>query len=140
MRLRTICNLLPCGADCSKYRTLMKKNVLMSLLAGCCAACSASTESLPAIKQELAAEKAVLVDVREQDEWDAGHLKTARLLPLSKLHANAKAAEGLPKDKIIYIHCRSGRRSVTAAGILKKQGFDARSLSQGYSTLAKEGL
>ena len=116
----------------------MKNNLLMSLFAGCCAACAASNESLPAVKQELADEKAVLVDVREQSEWDAGHLKTARLLPLSKLQANAKAAEGLPKDKVIYIHCRSGRRAVTAVDILKQQGFDARSLPQGFSELNKE--
>ena len=84
--------------------------------------------------------RAVLVDVRERDEWNAGHLKAARFLPLSELQTSTKAAVGLPKDKPIYIHCRSGRRAVVAADLLKKQGYDARSLPQGYSELNKEGL
>jgi rhodanese-related sulfurtransferase len=118
----------------------MKKNFFLSLFAGCCAACTATNELLPSIKQELATGRAVLVDVRERDEWDAGHLKTARLLSLSELQSNPKAAAGLPKDKPVYVHCRSGRRAVTATDILKKQGYDARSLPQSYSALAKEGF
>ncbi|MBM3858302.1 MAG: rhodanese-like domain-containing protein [Verrucomicrobia bacterium] len=118
----------------------MKTKLLMSLIAGCCAACAASNESLPAIKQEVAAGRAVLVDVREKSEWDAGHLKSARLLPLSRLETDAKAADGLPKDKPVYVHCRSGARTVSAVKILKQQGFDARGLPQSYSTLAKEGF
>jgi rhodanese-related sulfurtransferase len=119
----------------------MKQNVLMSLLAGCCmTACAESSPPLAEIKKAVTEGRAVLVDVREQNEWDAGHLKAARLLPLSRLQADAKAAAGLPKDKVIYIHCRSGRRAVTAAEILKKQGFNACPLPQQFSDLSRENL
>jgi rhodanese-related sulfurtransferase len=45
-----------------------------------------------------------------------------------------------PKDKIIYCHCRSGRRCLTAADILKKQGYDVRPLKAGYEDLLKAGF
>ena len=84
-------------------------------------------DSLDMVKKGLAEEKAVLVDVREKKEWDAGHLEQAKLVPLSKLRKEtdleklAKSlANDLPKDKIIYTHCRSGVRCVAAADVLKK--------------------
>ena len=79
-------------------------------------------DTLETIKKATADKTAVLVDVREADEWTAGHVKGATFLPLSELKdANAEAvAKKLPKDKIIYTHCRAGRRSVAAAELLEK--------------------
>ena len=60
-------------------------------------------DSLEAVKENLQAGKAIIVDVREQSEWDAGHLKGAVLIPQSKLKAESQLSEvlkGLPKDKI----------------------------------------
>ena len=53
-----------------------------------------------------------LVDVREADEWAAGHIKGAQFLPLSKFDP-AKLPPAQPGKRIV-IHCRSGRRSITA--------------------------
>jgi hypothetical protein len=50
-------------------------------------------DPLDAVKKAVASKKAVLIDVREKAEWDQGHLKDARLLPLSSLKENS-----LPKD------------------------------------------
>src|SRR5882757_7421396 len=77
------------------------------------------------VKKAVADGKAVLLDVREKDEWDAGHLKDAKLLPLSTLKGGAKAedvAKVAPKDKIVYCHCGSGVRCLKAADELKKLG------------------
>lgn len=94
------------------------------------------------VKQRVQEKKALLLDVREQAEWDAGHLKAARLLPLSSLKEGdpTKATKDLPKDKILYLHCASGRRVLQAADILQKQGFDVRPLKAGFNDLLKEGF
>ena len=95
------------------------------------------------IKKALADGKAVLLDVREKDEWDDGHLKDAKLLPLSALKAGAKAedvAKVAPKDTIVYCHCGSGVRCLKAADELKKLGYDVRPLKPGYKDLLKAGF
>ncbi len=100
-------------------------------------------DSLATVKKNVKAKKAILIDVREKSEWDAGHIKSAKLVSLSKLNAlpkGTKSIKDLPKDKIIYCHCRSGKRVLTAAPILKKMGYDIRPLTAGYSTLVSNGF
>ena len=102
-----------------------------------------TADTLDAVKTAVADGSAVLLDVREQDEWDAGHLTAAKLLPLSSLKGAPKAdavAKVVPKDKIVYCHCASGIRSVKAADALKKLGYDARPLKAGYAELVKAGF
>jgi rhodanese-related sulfurtransferase len=102
-----------------------------------------TTDTPEEVKKGLAAGKAVLLDVREKDEWDAGHLKDAKLLPLSALKGGAKAedvAKVAPKDKIVYCHCGSGVRCLKAADELKKLGYDVRPLKPGYKDLLKAGF
>jgi phage shock protein E len=102
-----------------------------------------TTDSLATIKENVKAGKAVLIDVREQKEWDAGHLKDARLLPQSKLKAEDGLAElikSLSKDKVIYTHCRGGNRALVCGEILKKHGFDVRPLKSGYKDLVDAGF
>ena len=99
-------------------------------------------DSLDTVKKAVAEKKALIVDVREKSEWDAGHLAGAKLLPLSALKENPTSVDvkGLPKDKPIYLHCGSGKRCLVAAEILKKQGYDARALKEGYQDLVKSGF
>lgn len=100
-------------------------------------------DSLQAVKGNVQTGKALIVDVREQGEWDAGHLQGAILLPQSKLRVEGQLAEllkVLPKDKIIYTHCKAGGRALTCGDILKKQGYDVRPLKAGYETLLEAGF
>jgi phage shock protein E len=95
------------------------------------------------VKKALAEGKAVLLDVREMTEWDDGHLKDAKLLPLSVLKAGAKPeelAKLMPKGKIVYCHCAAGRRSLKAADELKKLGYEVRPLKLGYDDLLEAGF
>ena len=63
-----------------------------------------------------------LLDVREQDEYDAGHIHGAILLPYTEIES--KAGEMLPdKDKQLLVYCRSGRRSKIAAEALARLGY-----------------
>jgi rhodanese-related sulfurtransferase len=102
-------------------------------------------DSLDTVKENLKSGKAVLLDVREQKEWDAGHLKDARLVPQSKLKSESESAladllKTLPKDKVIYTHCRAGGRALNCGEILKKHGFDVRPLKAGYQDLVEAGF
>ena len=106
-----------------------------------------TTDSLEMVRQRITEGTAVLVDVREKGEWDAGHLMDAVLVPLSELRNESKAedfasqlAETVPKDKIIYCHCRSGGRVLAATPILKRLGYDVRPLEFGYNDLLKAGF
>ncbi len=102
-----------------------------------------TADSPEQIKKAIAEKKAVLIDVREQKEWDAGHLKDAALLPLSKLKKGATKEEiekAIPKGKVAYLHCKSGGRCLIAAEILKKQGYDVRALKEGYEDLLGAGF
>lgn len=68
---------------------------------------------------------AVILDVRTQEEFDAGHIPGAVLLPVDLIEAqSAEVAKVLPdKDAEILIYCRSGRRAHTAAQILADMGY-----------------
>jgi phage shock protein E len=88
----------------------------------------------------MAGKGALLVDVREPREWDEGHVDGAILLPLSVLRAGKRLGRALPSGKILYVHCRSGGRARIAAGILRKQGYDARPLKAGFDDLRRAGF
>jgi rhodanese-related sulfurtransferase len=66
---------------------------------------------------------ALVLDVREDSEWAAGHIPGARHIPLGRLSGKIAELEKL-KDKTIVISCRSGHRSARACAMLKKAGFE----------------
>jgi len=88
---------------------------------------------------------ALLLDVREADEWDAGHAPEALWIPMGELQA--RVAE-LPRDRRIVAICRSGNRSHVVAGALIGAGYDAVNLDGGmrawmaedYEVVASDGL
>ncbi|MCA9211635.1 MAG: rhodanese-like domain-containing protein [Planctomycetales bacterium] len=91
--------------------------------------------------EQLAAGDAILLDVREQDEWTAGHLEHAKLLCLSALQEMTSAEQtGLSADKPIFSHCRAGVRSVYAAAFLRRLGIECEPLQQGFEELLALGL
>ena len=67
-------------------------------------------------------EEHIILDTREQDEFDEGHIPGAILIPYTEI--DNKAEEMLPdKDKLILVYCRSGRRSKIASESLAKLGY-----------------
>jgi phage shock protein E len=100
-------------------------------------------DSLPTVQKNITEKKAVLVDVREKSEWDKGHVEGAIFLPLSGLQTGidpTALAKQVPKDKIIYTHCVVGKRSLTAADILERSGYQVRPLKAGYKELVAAGF
>lgn len=100
-------------------------------------------DSLDVVRSAVERASAVLLDVREKSEWDEGHLADAQLISLSSLR-NAVSIEdmlsGLPKDKRIYVHCRSGGRVLTFAEMLSGRGYDIHPLKAGYEQLLQAGF
>lgn len=83
-------------------------------------------------------EGAHLIDVREQNEWDAGHAPTAQHLPASSLLENL---DQLPEDdEALYIVCRSGGRSFQVAQWLNGNGFEAINVAGGMDIWFESGL
>jgi rhodanese-related sulfurtransferase len=80
---------------------------------------------------ELANTEALVLDVREPDEFAAGHIPHAINLPLSQLRARYGE---LPPDRDLWICCVVGQRAYYATRFLAQQGYRARNLSGGYTT------
>jgi rhodanese-related sulfurtransferase len=86
--------------------------------------------------------KALLVDVREPDEWSGGVAKDAALLPLSDLlgaRSRWKPFLAGVGEREIVLYCRSGSRSSHAASVLAKEGFRT-SNAGGFSDWKAAGL
>lgn len=102
-----------------------------------------TSDSLDTVKQRLAKKEAVLLDVREPSEWNEAHVEGAISLPNSKLQKGLDAeslSKIIPKDKIVYTHCKAGRRALAAAEELSKQGYDVRPLKPGIQELLDAGF
>ena len=80
---------------------------------------------------------AVAVDVREPEEWQAGHVDGSLWIPLGELQARAGE---LPRDRPLVIVCRSGARSGYAADALVAAGYDASNLAGGLHAWAAAAL
>ena len=99
---------------------------LLLLLVGCSG--NTADSSYQQITQEEAKEMmdtqdVVILDVREQNEYDGGHIPGAVLLPVGTID-EAAAAEVIPdKDSTVLVYCRSGNRSKTASSKLAKLGY-----------------
>jgi rhodanese-related sulfurtransferase len=81
--------------------------------------------------ERIAQTDALIVDVRESEEFEAGHIPAAINLPLSQMRQ--RYAE-LPKDREIWLTCRVGQRAYYATRFLVQHGYRARNLSGGYTT------
>jgi len=62
-----------------------------------------------------------IIDVREPEEYQAGHIINAVNIPMSQFR---QRLDEIPKDKAVYVHCRSAQRSYNVARALGQLGFD----------------
>jgi rhodanese-related sulfurtransferase len=94
----------------------------------------------PSVRAEaaraLVQDGALLLDVREGTEWNAGHAPHARHLPLGRI---AEAPRQLRSGQRLVVACRSGNRSRLATTRLRAMGFDAVNLSGGMHAWVQAG-
>ena len=91
---------------------------------------------------------AVIVDVRELNEWDLGHIPGAIHVPLGQLGPRADSSSpnadpGLTgrAGTLVVTHCATGKRSILAADLLQKLGYrNVVSIRGGFVSWAREGL
>jgi rhodanese-related sulfurtransferase len=80
----------------------------------------------------------MLLDVREDDEWQLGHAPGAVHIPMADIPARVEAAE-LDYDRAIYVVCRQGGRSLQVVQYLTHIGFDAVNVVGGMVAWQKAG-
>ncbi|SEG76387.1 Rhodanese-related sulfurtransferase [Thermomonospora echinospora] len=93
-------------------------------------------EDVPSAKVADVPQDAYLLDVREQDEWDAGHAPAAVHIPMGQL--GDRAGE-IPQDREVYVICRSGVRSAQVTVALNNAGWTARNVDGGMQEWAGAG-
>lgn len=99
---------------------------LLLLFTGCGG--STADNSYQQITQEEAKEmmntqEVIILDVREQNEYDSGHIPGAVLLPVGTIDEDTAAAVIPEKDSTVLVYCRSGNRSKTASSALAELGY-----------------
>lgn len=87
-------------------------------------------------KQALVKKTHVLIDVREQEEYDEVHIKDIKLIPLGNIETEAAK---LNKNQKYIMVCRSGKRSKKAAEQLKSLGFNAVNMTGGMNEWQEKG-
>jgi rhodanese-related sulfurtransferase len=93
-------------------------------------------EALPEVPAAGVPDAAWLLDVREPDEWDAGHAPQAHHIPLGQL---GNRANEVPQDEDVYVICRSGHRSGRATQALNGAGWQAINVAGGMQDWAAAG-
>jgi rhodanese-related sulfurtransferase len=74
---------------------------------------------------------AMLLDVRDPDEFEDGHLPGATNIPLPQLRLRESE---IPRDREVWVYCAAGQRAYFAQRLLRQRGIDAWNLSGGYAT------
>lgn len=96
-----------------KITYLLILAVLLFVLGGC-----AHTP-----QEYFAAPRAMVIDVRTEQEWKEGHLDGAILIPHDRIEQEIAAVASDKKGRI-YLYCRTGRRTGLAFDVLKKAGYE----------------
>lgn len=91
------------------------------------------------LRRMMSKSEAVVIDVRPEAEFAAGHIRGAINIPVSRLAARARA---LPRDREIVAYCRGPycMLAVDAVSRLRRKGYSARRLEDGYPEWAARGL
>lgn len=120
----------------------------MGILTMFCSLCGCGTtqaedfKSLSVEEYAKAIEDTAIVrlDVRTAEEYAEGHIANTINIDVLKDDFESKAVATQPKDKVIAVNCRSGKRSKNAARILVKNGFMVIELDAGYNGWVAKGM
>lgn len=116
--------------------------IMLCSLFGCSSAQTQGFKSLTVEEYAKAIEDTGIVrlDVRTAEEYADGHIANTINIDVLKDDFEKKTKASLPKDKVIAVNCRSGKRSKNAARILVKNGFKVIELDAGYNDWLAKGM
>ena len=116
--------------------------IMLCSLFGCSSAQAQGFKSLTVDEYAKVIENTAIVrlDVRTAEEYADGHIANTINIDVLKDDFEKKAKATLPKDKVIAVNCRSGKRSKNAARILVKNGFKVIELDAGYNDWLAKGM
>ena len=121
---------------------LMGILIMLCSLFGCSSAQTQGFKSLTVEEYAKAIEDTGIVrlDVRTAEEYADGHIANTINIDVLKDDFEKKTKASLPKEKVIAVNCRSGKRSKNAARILVKNGFKVIELDAGYNDWLAKGM
>ncbi|WP_067451545.1 rhodanese-like domain-containing protein [Actinomadura macra] len=93
-------------------------------------------DDVPAVDAADVPQEGYLLDVREQEEWDAGHVPGAVHIPMGQL---GDRASEVPRDQEVFVICRSGARSAQVTVALNQAGWLTRNVDGGMKRWAEVG-
>ncbi|MGY1716989.1 rhodanese-like domain-containing protein [Geodermatophilus sp. SYSU D01106] len=93
-------------------------------------------QQVPTVSADELPADAVLLDVREDDEWVAGHAEGATHIPMGEVPARL---DDVPEGDPLYVVCRSGGRSARVAAWLNQNGYDAVNVGGGMGAWEAAG-
>jgi rhodanese-related sulfurtransferase len=97
------------------------------------------TSAVPAVLVADLPERAVLLDVRENDEWTAGHAPGAVHVPIGQVAQRLDELAAAFPDRPAHVVCRSGGRSARVTAYLTQAGWDAVNVDGGMRAWAASG-
>jgi rhodanese-related sulfurtransferase len=97
------------------------------------------TSAVPAVLVADLPERAVLLDVRENDEWTAGHAPGAVHVPIGQVAQRLDELAAAFPDRPVHVVCRSGGRSARVTAYLTQAGWDAVNVDGGMRAWAASG-
>ncbi|MEV7613069.1 rhodanese-like domain-containing protein [Streptomyces sp. NPDC089799] len=96
--------------------------------------------TLPTVGVDALGADSFILDVREADEWQAGHAEGALHIPMSEFVARfGELTEAAPDGDKVYVMCRVGGRSAQVTGYLLQQGIDAVNVDGGMQSWEAAG-
>ncbi len=114
----------------------------VTALAFCLAGCSHSDKvqqmDAAELHQIISSQQVQLVDVRTPEEYAAGHIAYAVNIDVKQPDFTQQALAQLDKSQPVYLYCRTGRRSATAAKLLVAEGFSIVNLQGGIEAWQHE--
>ena len=102
---------------------LLSPILLLTSCGGAAASGSYQQISQEKAKEMMDTEEVIILDVREQSEYDGGHIAGEVLLPVGTIDEDTAAAVIPEKDSTVLVYCRSGNRSKTASAALAELGY-----------------
>jgi rhodanese-related sulfurtransferase len=99
-----------------------------------------TSNEVPTVSVDQIPPDALLLDCREDDEWDAGHIDRAVHVPMNEIPARLQYGPGeITPERTIVVVCKVGSRSAHVAAWLNNNGFDAVNLDGGMLAWATAG-